>query len=93
MDADTIQGVTSAIIQWTTEEIKKLATRFVNRDLAFVGDSGTIAIVKEQRNSIEWELYSEFIKDKKLRTLIQMGLTLRSFENEHDKRENQKLAF
>jgi len=77
-------GVTEGTLSWTKKEIKRLVKGFTNRDLAFIQDSQTIDIVKETRKSTEWDLYKRYLKDKRLRILAQMGITLRKLEKDQD---------
>jgi len=93
------EGVTNAILNFTREQIVSLADRFRNRDVAFIGNSETIQIVKEQLKTGEWDLSKKYVEDKELRILIQMGLTLRKLESKkqfdklHDLREKIVLRF
>lgn len=73
-------GATEGALNWSLEQIKSLAQKFLNRNLAFIEDSETITLVKEQRKSAEWEVYNKHVKDSDLRLLIQMGLSLRRLE-------------
>ena len=93
------EGVTNAILNFTREQIVSLANRFRNRDVAFIGNSDTIQIVKEQLKTGEWDLSKKYVEDKELRILIQMGLTLRKlefrkqFDKLHNLREKIVLRF
>jgi hypothetical protein len=62
--------------------VKEYAALLFNRRLAFVGRRDYIAEVKAQRQSPEWLLFREYIKDSRLSLLAQMGLTLREWESD-----------
>jgi len=78
------KGITKGALEWTKDEIgqkvKDLITKFRNKDIAFVEDVETIKIAKEQLSTSEWMLFSSYVKDKKLRILFRLGLTLRRLE-------------
>ncbi len=75
------KGATEGILDWTSEKINELVTKFKEKDIAFIEDVETIEIAKKQRNKAEWKLFKRFVKDKDLRILFQMGLTLRELED------------
>ncbi|MAG78581.1 hypothetical protein CL616_04425 [archaeon] len=77
------EGATQGFLNWGKEEIKNWITKFKNRDLAFVNDNETIELVKEQRETGEWDLFKQYIKNKDYRILFQMGLSLRKLEKEN----------
>lgn len=56
----------------------------------FIQDEKTIKTVKEQYRSGELSFYREYISDKDILFLVQMGLTLRKLEqeNESDRKKN-----
>lgn len=91
---DIAEGTTKGILNWTKEftkdQIRSLVSRFRDKDIAFIQDVETIRTVKEQLRSGEWDISSKYVKDKDLRLLIQMGLTLRKLENDKklDKLQN-----
>jgi len=78
--ASVTQGVASAGIEWTEEKIKEAIRKLKHHDLAFIEDSETINIAKEQRKHGEWDFFKTYVKDKNLRVLFQLGLTLRKLE-------------
>ena len=78
------RGVTKGTLDWTTEKIKELVTRFKDKELVFIKDYDTIETAKEQRKKGEWSFFVKYISDKKLHVLFQMGLTLRKLEKESD---------
>jgi hypothetical protein len=94
---DVAEGTAKAFIKFGKEEIKQLAQRFLNRELIFIEDQETIDLVKCQLKSGEWNFFSNYVKNRKLKLLIGMGLTLRELErqNKRDQLENlrDKLYF
>ncbi len=94
---DIAEGTTRAFIKLGIEEIKKLAQRFLNKELVFIEDEETINLVKRQFESGEWAFFSNYVKDKQLKLLVGMGLALRELEmsDKRDKLENlrDKLYF
>lgn len=77
------EGVARAVIDWTADKIKEYAIKFKNREIAFVDDIETISIVKEQRETPEWEIFKQYIFDPDLRILFQMGLALKTLEKDN----------
>lgn len=75
--ASATEGVTKGFLHWTEEKIKGYVARFQNRDIAFVSDPEIINLAKKQRETPEWKLFEEYIENRDLRILFQMGLTLR----------------
>jgi hypothetical protein len=82
---DTVAGATKGLLSWTKEEILVWVKKLWNRDLAFIEDPETIDLVKSQRQSPEWEILSKYVIDKKLRIIVQMGLTLRKLEDDMER--------
>lgn len=80
--ASTTKGVTKALLEYGEEKLKALITKFRNRELVFVQDPDTIRLVKDQRKTPEWELFTRYVDHKGLRILFLMGLTLRYLEKE-----------
>ena len=76
------KGLTKGTLEWTHERLKEWVIKFKNRDLAFIKDIETINLVKEQRETGEWDLFKKYVGDGKLRILFQMGLTFRKLEKE-----------
>ncbi|MCI4322934.1 MAG: hypothetical protein L3K03_02760 [Thermoplasmata archaeon] len=62
--------------------VKEYAALPINRRLALIGRRDYILEVKAQRQSAEWLLFREYIRDKRLSILAQMGLTLRDWESD-----------
>lgn len=79
---DIAEGATKGFLNWSKEQLKFLAEKFRNKELAFIQDEETINLVKEQLKSGEWSLFNRYIKNKELKMLIIMGLTLRSLEKQ-----------
>jgi hypothetical protein len=80
-----VAGAVKGAISWSEDKIRELARQFKDRKLAFIQDDETITLVKEQLKSGEWGLCSQYIKDPKLKILIQMGMTLRTLDQRKDK--------
>ncbi len=78
---DAAEGVTKGVISWGEEKIKSLVGDFIDRKLFFINNKETIDLVKEQLKSGDWSLCKQYIKDKDLKILVQMGLTLRKMES------------
>lgn len=87
---DVSEGATKGVLSWSKDEVTALVFRLRNKELAFIGDTKTICIVKEQLRTGEWDISSKYVDDPKLRILIQMGLTLRrlELEDEYDRLQN-----
>ncbi len=75
------EGVMKGFLSWTKEELKGIIEKYQNRGLLFIGDRETIRNLKEQEKTAEWQVYCQYVKDKKLRMLIKMGLTLRKLSD------------
>ena len=76
------KGLTKGTLEWTHEKLKEWVIKLKNRDLAFIKDIETINLVKEQRETGEWDFFKKYVGDGKLRILFQMGLTFRKLEKE-----------
>lgn len=89
---DPLESVTSGAVQgaltWSADFIKSLAQKFRDKKLAFIQDSETIKLVKEQYNSGELNFYKVYINDKEILFIVKLGLTLRSLENDDTRRQN-----
>lgn len=75
-------GLARGTLQWTAETVKKYLSLISNGQLAFVGRADLIEEAKARRRSPEYQFYSEYIQDKRLRLLCLMGLALREYESE-----------
>ena len=84
-NSDVLAGITKGVLEHTEEKAIAWVERFRNHELVFIEDPGTINLVKKQRKSPEWRILNEIVKDKKLRLLAQMGLTLRELENDQER--------
>jgi hypothetical protein len=89
--AKVAEGVTTALVKLTAEQIKDLIFRFQNKDVAFIEDKGIILRIKAQRDTPSWKFYETYIKDPDLRIQIQLGLTLRGYTKNNDKVNIEKL--
>jgi hypothetical protein len=76
------KGVTKGVLEWTEEKLERAIQKFRDRKLAFVQDTETIRVAKEQRQTSEWQFFRTYVDDKKLHVLFQMGMTLRQLELE-----------
>lgn len=86
MSSDELtSGVVKGVISWGEDKIKELARSFKDRKLAFIQDSETIDVVKEQLKSGEWDICKKYLRDTKLKILVQMGLTLRRLDLSNNK--------
>jgi hypothetical protein len=75
-------GLARGTLEAAGPTVKDYVTLLSNRRLAFIGRRDYILEVKAQRQSSEWLLYHEYIRDKRLSILAQMGLTLRDWESD-----------
>jgi len=74
-----------ASLDWSIDKIKELALKFKNNDISFLEDTEAFEEALNQLKTEEWKFYKRYIKDKYLRILIELGLTLRKFENDDRK--------
>jgi hypothetical protein len=79
------KGCTKGFLEHGAEKIKQLALRFKNKELVFIEDQETIDLVNQQLKCGEWTIFKEYVQDKRLKLLIQMGLTLRDFEGQKER--------
>ncbi len=56
--AGVAEGATTAGIKWTEERVKLGIKKIMNRELAFIQDSKTIDIAKEQRGTGEFAFFN-----------------------------------
>lgn len=82
MSYDPIRSTVAGFMDWTEDKVRELATKFKNKDVAFIKDVEIINIAKEQRTKSEWLLFKQNIKDKELRIIFQMGMTLRRLDEQ-----------
>ena len=84
-DPDPIEsaakGAVEGALRWTKEEVKTLASRLMDGEIAFVQDEETIDEIREERRSEEYKIFKEHLRDRELRVLAVMGLTLRRMES------------
>lgn len=79
--ASIAKGATIGTLDWTKEQIKAAIERIKNHEFAFIEDRETINEVKEEAHTEEFKLYSTYIRDKELKKLARLGLTLRKYNN------------
>ena len=85
------KGATEGFLRWGEDFIKRLASKFKDKELAFIQDEKTIKRVKEQYRSGELAFYKGYIEDKEILFLVKRGLTLRSLERENEEKRKQDL--
>jgi len=87
-------GLARGTFEATGPSVKEYATLLFNRKLAFIGRRDYILEVKAQRESPEWLIFREFVKDERLSLLAQMGLTLRDWESDPARKKDiEKLRY
>lgn len=79
------EGAVKGLLSWTKEQVLSFVNKLKNRDIAFIKNRETIDIVREQIRTAEWQVYKNYLSDKRLRLLVQMGLALRRMEKRSDK--------
>ncbi len=82
------EGVTKGFLEFTSEKISLWIKKFKNKELAFIQDTKTIKLVKEQYNSGESKFYKNYVNDSHILFLIRMGLTLRKLEEDKERQQN-----
>jgi len=82
---DLVAGVVKGSLDWTKDQISDLVAKLRNRSLAFIEDRETIELVREQRHSMEWQILSQYVTDRRLKIIAQLGLSLRKLENDKEK--------
>jgi hypothetical protein len=82
---DLVAGITKGSLDWTKDQIRGFVAKLRDRSLAFIEDRETIELVREQRHSTEWQILSQYVKDKRLRIVAQTGLSLRKLEDDKEK--------
>lgn len=70
-------GVTETALAFASEKAAAFVQRLLNHEIAFVEHPENITLAREQRKKPEWQVYRDYVSDKTLRILIQMGMTLR----------------
>ena len=81
-NTDVVAGIAKGTLEWGDEKVRDIVKRYRNKELAFVEDPDTVSLVKKQRKSSEWKILGDILKDKELRILASMGLTLRDLEKD-----------
>lgn len=76
------------IAEFGINKIKKLAKKFKNRKLNFIGDEKTIDDVNNTRTTTEFNFYNNYVDDGELKILLRCGIILKKYE---DKGEELKL--
>jgi hypothetical protein len=84
-NVDLVAGITKGSLDWSKDQVRGLVARLRDRSLAFIQDRETIELVREQRHSTEWQILSQYVKDKRLRIIAQTGLSLRRLEDDKEK--------
>jgi hypothetical protein len=83
------KGVTEGVLDFASEEIPALITRFRNKDLAFIRDRQAILTVRNERDSPSWKLIDQFLPDRRLRIQVLTGFGLKNMES--DKRRMEEV--
>jgi hypothetical protein len=73
-------GATKALLEWGEERIIDLAARLRDREVAFIGNRETMALVRRERRTEEAGLLRRYVRDKRLREITVLGLALRRLE-------------
>ncbi len=81
------KGATSAAIEWSEKKLATRIAKFKRRKLAFIGNLETIEIARAARKSSDWDQIKDYLDDKHLRVLFQVGLALRKLEKRQDRVE------
>ena len=86
MNSDPVEsaskGATKGLLEYSEDKIKSWVRKFLDKNLAFIENEDTIKTVKNQRRKSEFEVFKNYIDDKELRILFQLGLSLRQLEKE-----------
>lgn len=85
------KGAAEGVLEWSAEKLKEFVVKLKNRQMAFIEDRETIDIVKDQRATAEWKFFTQYVVDKELRVLFQMGLTLRKLEAQNKQNALEQL--
>ena len=81
---DAAAGAIKGFLNWSVEQIKSYIQKLKDKNLAFIQDEKTIKRVKELYTSGELAIYKEYIEDKEILFLLQIGLTLKRLEQEKE---------
>jgi hypothetical protein len=79
---DPIASTVYGTLWFAADAVKKFLQRVNNREVAGSDDPTVIALVKEERQSPEFEFLKRYISDRQLRIQAQMGLALRKLESD-----------
>jgi len=85
---EAFAGAVKGTIDWTVDAIKRFVIKLKDKKLAFIQDEETINLVKEQYHSSELSFYKEYVSDKEVLFIVNMGLTLRKLQSNSDRRTN-----
>ena len=85
---DITKGAIEGILNYTETKIRELLKKFRNKELAFVQDTSIIELIKEQLKSGDWSLCKNYLNDKDLKILVQLGLALRKLESKPEALQN-----
>lgn len=88
---DAAKGVTKGVLEWSKEQIENFLNKHRNKTLAFVEDKETLDAIEDQKSTAEWCIYKNYIKDKRLKMLVKLGLTLRQLKNAQEQNRLQDL--
>lgn len=80
-----------AVLGWALDKIPGFIERFRNRQLAFIEDEETIAVVRDSRKGAEFSHFKNYASGSRMRVLLQVGLALRRMDRRGDQEGVQDL--
>ena len=75
--ASAAEGATRGALSFFAEGAKKFLDRVLHREIVGLDRPEDVEVVKEQRRTPEWTLFSRYIRDRDLRVQVQLGLALK----------------
>jgi hypothetical protein len=79
------------LLKLGVNSIRELVERFKNKDIKFIGNKTTQERVLKINKSPEASFYKNYIKDKELKALLNVGIVLKKLENGEKNEELQNL--
>jgi len=71
-----VEGAVKGALSWTKEEIIRLAAKFKSGKTVLARDLANIDVAREQKQTTEYQLFCDHVKDKQLQVLFHTGLSL-----------------